>query len=35
MVEEAGFELESAEVVAQTFDGDDESHLWIVARKPV
>jgi len=35
MVEEAGFDLESAEIVAQTFDGEDESHLWIVARRPV
>jgi len=32
---DAGFELESADVVTQTFDGEDETHLWVVARRPI
>lgn len=29
-----GFLIESAEVVTNTFDGEDESNLWIVAHRP-
>ncbi len=35
MLRDAGFELESADVVTQTFDGEDETHLWVVARRPI
>ena len=35
MVENAGFELESADLVTHAFDGEEETHLWIVARRPV
>ena len=34
MLRDAGFELESAEVLTQAFDGEDETHLWVVARRP-
>ena len=34
MVGNAGFELESAELVTDVFDGEEESHLWVVARRP-
>ncbi len=34
MLGEAGFELESHEIVTQTFDDESESHLWVIARRP-
>ncbi len=33
MLRDAGFRLESADVLTQTFDGEDETHLWVVARR--
>ena len=34
MVGNAGFELESADLVTHAFDGEEETHLWVVARRP-
>ena len=34
MLRDAGFELESAEVLTTAFDGEDESNLWVVATRP-
>ncbi|MCH8222884.1 MAG: methyltransferase domain-containing protein [Chloroflexi bacterium] len=34
MLRDAGLELERAELVTQTFDGVEERHLWVVARRP-
>lgn len=35
MLRRAGFHLDSAELITQEFDGEDETHLWVVGRRPV
>jgi SAM-dependent methyltransferase len=34
MIRDAGFEIESADLVTLEFDEEEETHLWVVARRP-
>ncbi len=34
MLRDAGFEVEQSELLTQTFAGEDETHLWVVVRRP-